>query len=161
MRPSAERLRELLNYEPDTGRLTWRSRLTRTDLNGLEAGTLDVRGYRAVFIDGYRAPGHRAIWCMQTGRWPVGHVDHINGERADNRWENLREVTMQGNAHNRRKPHKNNKIGLLGVTRNKLRFEAGIKVNGKHVYIGLFKTAEEAHAAYVEAKRRLHPTSTI
>jgi hypothetical protein len=76
----------------------------------------------------------------------------------DNRFENLREVTNSVNRQNLCKPHKSNKVGLLGVspTLSRRRFVAQINIDGEHVYLGTYSTPTEAHAAYVDAKRKHH-----
>jgi hypothetical protein len=93
--------------------------------------------------------------------WPSGEIDHKNGVRNDDRFNNLRDVARSGNTQNQRHAHKNNKLGLLGVTRHGKKFSANIQVNGKPRYLGLFSTPEEAYAVYVIEKRKLHPFCTI
>lgn len=99
------------------------------------------------------------------GYWPSEDVDHINHDKADNRIANLRELNRSLNQQNQIRAHKDNKTGYLGVYRNKIGrtqpYVASIFVEGKAVHLGAFDTAEEAHAAYVKAKRRLHPAGTI
>ena len=87
-----------------------------------------------------------------TGEWPKGHVDHINGDKLDNRLENLRDVPPATNFRNRG-ANRNNTTGFKGVTYDKRRkkFLAQLKVDRRHVYVGRFDTAEEAHAAYLAA----------
>ena len=90
-------------------------------------------------------------------------IDHINGNRTDNRIANLRAVTRGGNMQNQRRAHASNTSGLLGVyykPKNK-KWAAQIQANKKRMNLGLFKTAEEAHTAYLKAKRELHDTCTI
>jgi hypothetical protein len=96
-----------------------------------------------------------------TGRWPQFEIDHRNGIHDDNRWENLRDGTKSYNLQNQRKAHRNNKIGLLGVGKKRDGFQARIHLNGKTRYLGSFPTPELAYAAYLEAKRELHPGCTI
>ena len=98
-----------------------------------------------------------------TGRWPQKSIDHINGDGSDNRWANLRDVDQKTNAQNLREAHADNKAGLLGVHKGRkyARWKAAIYVDGKTKKLGLFESAEAAHAAYVEAKRLLHAGCTI
>ena len=103
-----------------------------------------------------------------TGHWPTKQIDHKNGERADNAFANLREATQQLNSENLRRARADNKTGYLGVFRHYYihkrdgqRFVACIQVDGRLRKIGLFLTPEAAHAAYLEAKRRLHEGCTI
>jgi hypothetical protein len=88
-----------------------------------------------------------------TGRWPYGELDHINGEKADNRFANLREATHSQNCHNIRRRPKTNTTGFKGVTyfARCRTFRAKIHVDGRYLSLGYFATAEEAHAAYCAA----------
>jgi len=105
---------------------------------------------------------HRIIWEMHFGKIPNGLIiDHMNGNPSDNRIENLRLVTHEGNMQNIRKPMSTNKCGLLGVSAKKHRWAATIRFQGKKKHIGYFATKEEAHVAYVEEKIKLHPTCTL
>lgn len=90
-------------------------------------------------------------------------ADHINGDKLDNRVENLRGVNRSENTQNQRKPTRRNTSGYLGVgfEQQTKKFRAVIGVNGKYTTLGRFDTAEAAHAAYVDAKRRLHPACSI
>lgn len=157
---TAEEARSRLSYDPETGSLKWK-RLHNTLRIGEEAKSIDVGGYVQINIAGTMCKGHRLAWLIHYGAWPVGHIDHINGDRADNRIANLREVTNAINCQNKRKPLPKNKTGLLGVTFQAGAYRATVMVNRKQHHLGRFKTAEEAHAAYVEAKRRMHEGCTL
>lgn len=103
---------------------------------------------------------HRLIWKLQTGEDP-GAIDHINGSRADNRWENLRECPdgQGNNMQNFRAAHKDSRTGLLGVSidpRPGRRYYARITSKGKNYNLGTYATAEEAHQVYLSAKKHLH-----
>lgn len=97
------------------------------------------------------------------GEWPNGEVDHINGHRDDNRISNLRVLSSMQNKQNQRNPRSDNTTGYLGVTwlKREQRYRAGIQHQGRFIHVGTFKTAEEAHAAYVERKRLIHEACTI
>jgi len=161
--PSIERLRELFAYEPDTGVITrlvaaGRSRSMST------VGAICDTGYLVVKVDGKKLKAHRLAWALYHGSWPKNHIDHINGVKTDNRLSNLRDVTVAQNLQNQRRPQVSNKsCEFLGVSLDKRKnlWVAQIQVNRKGIYIGRFKTAEEAHAAYVQKKRELHPTCTF
>jgi hypothetical protein len=104
---------------------------------------------------------HRLAWLYITGDWPRA-VDHINGNRCDNRWENLREVDNKTNTENARHARSSNRsCGVLGVTKRGKRFIAQIKSDGVHRYLGSFHDAASAHLAYVAAKRELHEGCTL
>lgn len=99
---------------------------------------------------------HRLAFLLMTGAMPAGDVDHINGNRADNRWCNLRDVSRAVNMQNLRKPRADNTTGFLGVSLSKGRYQAQIAANGKTHYLGLYDCPKLAHAAYVARKRLLH-----
>jgi hypothetical protein len=97
-----------------------------------------------------------------TGQWPAGYIDHINGNRADNRFANLRDVLPTANTHNQRKAQRSNQsTGVLGTFKNGSGFAARIAHNNTKIYLGTFRTLGEASAAYVAAKRLLHSTCSI
>ncbi|RIY41965.1 HNH endonuclease [Neopusillimonas maritima] len=166
----AELLRELLDYDPLTGVFRWKARPSGpTQWNnrwaGKEAGTIDnVHGYVLVslFNKTYRA--NRLAWLHVHGCWPTGVVDHINGVRTENRIDNLRDVSKVVNGQNQRKATKKNRsTGLLGATfdKRKKKFRADITVKGKCKHLGYFTKAEDAHQAYLAAKRACHEGCSI
>lgn len=158
---TAERLREVLDYDPATGLFTRKVRTARNVQVGDVAGSLNGKGYICIRVDGRSHKAHRLAWLYVHGVWPQSGIDHINGIKDDNHIINLREATHSDNQQNLRKPHADNKIGLLGVSRSQGKFKAQIKVYGKVRTIGRFHTPEAAHAAYLKAKRQLHPFGTL
>lgn len=165
---TAERLRSLLNYDAATGVFTWRfSRKGRPGKAGAQAGRVDERfGYRYIGIDRKRYGAHRLAWLYMTGELPVGEVDHIDGDRRNDRFVNLRDVSVRTNRENIRKARADNKsTGFLGVRINRkngdARYSARITVDGKEIRLGRFDTPEEAHEAYLAAKRAKHAGCTI
>lgn len=158
-----QRVRELLNYDPETGEFT--NRITRSSRAqaGATVGSLAVNGYVTIRIDHALHYAHRLAWLYMTGEWPTGDIDHRDGQRANNRWKNLRDVSRRTNQENRRQPQANNGTGLLGVCTDKRGrgVRAQIVVDGRQTYLGKFATPEEGHAAYVAAKRRLHAGCTL
>lgn len=114
-------------------------------------------GYIAVCIDGANYTAHRVAWALATGAWPNGVIDHINGNRADNRICNLRDVGQTENMQNVHAPKSNNKLGFRGVSlhRRSNKFAARVMHNGKYISLGLYQTPEEASAAYQRAKAEL------
>lgn len=159
---TAQRLREVLYYDPDTGIFKWRVRTSNRVSVGQVAGTPAGDGYVLIRI-GKRCWAHRLAWLYMTGKWPDGEVDHWDTNRSNNRWSNLRDVSGQTNSQNLRKAKSTSSSGLLGAFYFKSRdcFRAQISVNGRAKHIGYFTTAELAHAAYVKAKRALHAGCTI
>lgn len=163
---SAQRVRELLDYNPLTGVFT---RKVSTggrygSAIGSVAGMLSREsGYILISLESLQYRAHRLAWLYMTGVWPSGDIDHMDGARANNKWANLRDVDKTVNAQNKRKAQSNSKTGLLGAcwaTRDRT-YIARIKVDGKYKTLGYFETAEEAHGAYVTAKRQLHFGCTI
>lgn len=157
-----ERLRELLHYEPTTGRFTWlvdRSiRVRAGDVAGY-ALKLGRTSYIYVCIDERQYRAHRLAWFYMTGRWPEAVLDHIDGDGSNNRWDNLREATVAQNAQApNRRLSVTNTSGYQGVRKPKGRtkWQAMIQANGKQNHLGYFDTPQEAYEAYLSAKRRLH-----
>lgn len=159
---TAERARELFDYDPFTSALTWRVSRGGQE-KGTPAGSRNLFGYLITGVDGRRYYNHRLIWLWVTGAWPRGEIDHVNGDPADNRLENLRDVSSKTNRENRRRPSVSNKSGFLGVywCAGKHRFKAQIRTGGKRTKLGMFTTPEAAHEAYLTAKRQLHAGCTI
>lgn len=153
---TADKLRELFHYDPETGIFTRLIKLGRGGL-GSEAGTIANNGYRDIAISGRKCAAHRLAWLYMTGNWPSKQIDHINGLKADNRWENLREATQSQNMANS-KMKRNSQIGLKGVSFHKKRrvYYSMIRLNGKKKYLGEYRTAMEAHLAYIEAAKAAH-----
>lgn len=155
---TADRLREVLNYSPDTGKFTWA--ITRRGCKkGSVAGCKMKHGYIAIRVDNVLHTAHRLAWLHVNGKWPDKQIDHINRDRADNRAANLREVTNAENAQNQRL--RKNKSGFTGVRKENSKWLAEIKVAYKPIRIGLFDTPEAAHEAYILAKRKFHVKSTL
>jgi hypothetical protein len=130
----------------------------RNDVNKISAGAIagcrQSRGYWHIRISRRLYMVHRLAWLYVTGEWPMGHIDHINGDRSDNRFVNLRVATNSENARNSRR-RINNACGYKGVHYKKRlnKFVAQIHVDGGVYHLGVFKTAFEAHPAYYRAAK--------
>jgi hypothetical protein len=161
----AKLLREMVSIDAETGAITWRIAPARNVRVGDVVGSIDGDGYRFIRFRGCQFAYHRLVWFWAHGEWPRGQIDHINGRRDDNRLENLRDVGCSVNTQNQRQPQRRNKTGLLGVyfeTKVKNRpWRSCISVDGKTVQLGGFDSPEEAHAAYVAAKRKYHAGCTL
>ena len=156
-----DRLKEVLSYDPETGVFTHISPRKKIRV-GEVSGHLDSsNGYITLRIDKKKYYGHRAAFLYMTGNWPNNVVDHIDGNRSNNKWENLRDVTRTVNQQNIKKAPASSLSGKLGAFKKKNRWASSIKSSGKVVRLGSFSTPEEAHAAYVSAKRNLHEGCTI
>lgn len=160
------RLKELFDYDNQTGNLIWKIQPRgRWKLKGKAAGTASSNGYMQINADCHIYRTHRLVWLWHYGTFPKNHIDHVNGVRTDNRIENLREVTRSENMQNLKKATARNKLGFVGVSTHKnggeKKYFARVQLNGKSYSCGYYATPEEAHAAYLEKKRQLHPFSTI
>ena len=156
-------LKSLFHYSPDTGIFT---RIKTTSANakaGTVAGCKDTYGRFVIRINNVLHYAHRLAWLYMTGDFPKELIDHIDCNNGNNKWSNLRCANKSTNAQNVIKAPKNNTTGFLGVSYHKLanKFRATICIDGKSSHLGLFESAEEAHQAYVEAKRKLHPYGMI
>lgn len=151
-----EEASKLLAYDPECGLLTWK--VSRGTVKaGSVAGSPNGKGYLQVALHGKDYLAHRLAWLLHTGSWPSQHLDHINGQKTDNRMDNLRECSNAQNQQNRGKPS-NNTSGVQGVCWHKRdkKWQAQIAVDGKRINLGYFETIEEAVAARAEAKAHYH-----
>ena len=149
---TATELRARLQYDPTTGVFTWP--------DGRVAGNPAGRyGRLQITLGGVARYASRLAWLYVHGEWPTGQVDHINGDRCDNRIGNLRVLSNAENKQNQSAAYANNKsAGVLGVSRaSNGRWRARIMVDGRSRSLGTFATRDEAADAYVAAKQELHP----
>ena len=145
-----ERLRYLLHYDPETGDFKWR--FLRGGVREGKCGRVNHWGYREICVDKKLYRAHRLAFLYMTGEFPTKDVDHINRNKGDNRWRNLREVTMSQNMCNvPLKP--SNTTGFIGVVWDKDRnkWRAQIRVNGKKTNLGRFDNVEDAIKAHDQA----------
>lgn len=154
-----------LRYDIETGEFFWlKDKLGRGCkwLAGEKAGYV-VKGAMNIALLGEYYYSHRLAWFYVFGEWPQHEVDHINGDWSDNRICNLRDVPHCMNMENMRSAKKTSVSGLIGAFKRKDKesFTSKIQIRGKVVYIGSFETAQEAHEAYVIAKRELHEGCTL
>lgn len=151
-----EYLHTYLKYNPDTGKFIWidRPKFANNVKIGMEAGSLNFKGYRVQGIKGNKYYQHRLAWLYVYGNFPGNEIDHINGIRDDNRICNLREVTSSQNNWNR-SVSKYNKFGYKGVSWHKGKFRARIILLKQELHLGTFNTAEEAARAYDERAKEL------
>ncbi|MBR8025222.1 HNH endonuclease [Burkholderia cenocepacia] len=151
-----EKLLEAIHYDPETGIFTRLKSSSHRAVIGPIKGNPMGAGYKAVSIGSRQYYMHRLAWFYIHGEWPKHQIDHINGDRTDNRLANLRDVPHAENMQNMRKPKAYSATGLLGVAKFRGKFRAEIRIDGKKKHLGVFDTAEEAHAAYMSAKRAYH-----
>lgn len=162
---TAQQVRKLLRYDPDTGELFWLPRpremfrawgdykAWNARYANVQAFTSDCgKGYYIGSIHDRKYKAHRVIWLMQTGEWPTDEIDHINGIRGDNRWANLRVVSRAKNCRNMGlRPQ--NTSGVTGVrwSERDQKWRARIKVDGITKSLGHFDTIEAAAEARAAA----------
>jgi hypothetical protein len=154
------KVRTLIAYDPDTGMFTWLPRGNPQwdgKWAGKKAGTVNGPGYCVFELENRPFLAHRVAWAISHGRWPANQIDHIDGDRANNRLSNLREATVREN-HQNRSRHTSNTSGYLGVYWHAptKKWQAKIMVNGNTHHLGVFDCPAKAHAAYLVAKRQLH-----
>jgi hypothetical protein len=171
--PDAVYLRECFDYNPKTGKLTWKKRplshfptqrawnTWNTRRTGTIVNTKHGNGKGIIVklnISKRNLFVHRIIWKWMTNKEPGTTIDHINNDPFDNRWSNLREATTAQNAWNSRGKHPETRQLPKGVSvaAHNNRFRAEIGYRRKRYYLGTFDTPEQAHAAYAEASARLH-----
>lgn len=148
---TADRLRELIDYDPETGIFRWRIPRGGNRVGDI-AGCPDSHNYHLIGIDRKVYVAHRLAWLWMTGCWPEDDIDHVNRDKKDNRWANLREATRSQNIINS-PPRKDSRSGLRGISWDGARSKwvSQIGVAGKNIHLGRFKTKEEAYQAYKDA----------
>ena len=159
--PDAEELRRLYLYDMDTGVFLRRITVGQRAKAGTVPGNTN-RGRRRIRFLGKQHFASRLAWLYVYGEWPVGEVDHLNGDKSDDRISNLRDVDHATNLQNLRSARSDNVLSVMGVrSRRQGKFEARIMVSGKSIFIGSFGSEGEAGSAYIEKKRELHAGCTI
>lgn len=152
---TAERLKELLHYDAETGAFSWRVNRGAGAKAGARAGCVWCAGdgkpsYLQIRIDGHLYLGHRLAFFYMHGEWPTQRVDHRDCNGLNNSWSNLRPATNSENMANGRK-RSTNTSGLKGVTynRQKRKWAAQIKKDYRRIHLGYFDSKDSAHAAYL------------
>lgn len=152
-----EDIKRFLHYNPENG-LFYRNQNRGPHKSGSQAGSIRQDGYVRIQIFDKQYLGHRLAWLLFYGEEPSLEIDHINGDRSDNRIKNLRLVSCAQNNQNKA-ISKSNKSGIPGVwfdSRKKM-WRAGIKTNKKFLHIGYFDSIEKATAARQDSAKKHHP----
>jgi hypothetical protein len=161
---TAELVRELLDYNPDTGTVIWKVKHSAMGKAGKVVGASKTQNYKTVYLYGISYNLHRVIWLMVYGKWPTKHIDHINGIRGDNRLINLREVTMTENQLNRTF-HRKGGLPFTTYHKKDKKWRAMLPstISKKHKisrYLGSFDTQEEAHDTVLIKLKKLNEVLT-
>jgi hypothetical protein len=159
-----ERLRELLDYDPETGAFTWRVRAANCVRVGDQAGHKKTdhggKSYIHLQVDNRGCLAHRLAFLWMEGSVPEADTDHEDGDGTNNRWSNLKRVSHRQNGKNIRRT-KANTSGVTGVTWRKdlQKWKAQIAVDGRDIYLGIFTSKDEAIAARkaAELEHNFHP----
>lgn len=130
------------------GVLYWKVRKSRNTHANSPAGCLNSKGYLQVKVDGYAFRVHRIIYLLQTGAWPNGEIDHINGDKTDNRMENLYACTTRQNQQNRA-VHRKGKLPGVYFNKGSKKWGACIQINGKTKHLGYYQTELDGYQAYL------------
>lgn len=152
-----DEVRQLFEYDNATGNLIWKIDVKPRAKAGAVAGFISNDNYRRIGYRGRIYLGHRLVWFYCTGEWPAEFLDHIDGDRSNNRIENLRNASRTDNNRNVAL-QKNNRSGFKGVSYMKRDgvWVAQITHNKKNYFLGRYKLPEEAYAAYCTAAKELH-----
>lgn len=153
---TAEEVRRLLDYDPETGVFTWTDEAAPR-VRGKRAGCAKGSGYWHIAIKGRLYIASRLAFLYVTGDFPNGEIDHINRDRGDDSWKNIREASRSENQRNTG-IRRDNTSGYKGVSWNARRSKwvAYVNKDGKRIFLGYFTCKHEAHRAYCEAAERLH-----
>lgn len=174
--PTPAELRQLLEYDPETGRFTHKARQARhfaaaknpqraanswnKRFAGKQTFTAGFRGYRIGGLLGTQCYAHRVAWAYMTGEWPAVEIDHINGDPSDNCFANLRSVSKSENGRNKGIGRRN-KSGVMGVIWCKTigKWRATIRADNRQIHLGTFDDLSEAAKVRREAEARFgfHP----
>lgn len=156
MKPlTADRLRQVLRYEPRTGLFFWVEPAPKRVVGGVAGYTTKgAHPYVRIGVDGKHYLGHRLAWLYMTGAWPEAEIDHRNRIKSDNRWHNLREATHKQNAENQ--PSRlGTRSGVRGVyLQPNGRYQAYISHHGKRIHLGRHDTLTAAKRARRAAERQ-------
>lgn len=154
-------LKEILDYDPETGIFKWKIKKSYFAVPGQIAGCLNNFGYVRIGIGKKSYMAHRLAWLWYYGEWPKKLIDHINHKKDDNRICNLRDATPSQNTLHTKK-HRNTTSKIRGVDWHKSykKWMVRIQIDGKRKTIGFFSCIEEAKTAREEAEKRIFPSET-
>ena len=150
-----DQLKEVLRYDPETGRCFWLKRLGPRAMPGNEVGWGSSHGYIKIKILGITYSRSHVAWLYVYGHHPKECMDHINRVRNDDRISNLREATKGENCRNTN-IRSDNSTGVKGVSLNNGKYMARINLRGKSIYLGTYDLIEDADLAYRKGCSKYH-----
>lgn len=154
-----ELLREIVDYDSKTGIFRWKPRAGRSfgKAVGAKAGCLTKKGYHHIMVCGERHFAHRLAWLYMTGEWPSFQIDHVDGDKQNNAWSNLRKASPSDNKANC-PAYRTNPTGLKGAYwyPRLAKWVAKIRRDGHLYHLGYFETKEQAHDAYAQAAKAIY-----
>lgn len=153
---TASQVREILNYDKESGIFTWKVNIARSKKAGQIAGSFSTNGYVVITIKGKTYKAHRLAWLYTYGEWPSSILDHINQSGTDNRIVNLRLADAILNGKNRKTNKGREGIAGASFIKSRKRWIASIIVDKKRVHLGSFINQADAVAAYAAAKEKFH-----
>jgi hypothetical protein len=159
-----EAAQQAISYNAETGVFTWLDGAWHKRNRGVQAGSKKRNGYIEIQFNGKMLKAHRLAWMLVYGELADDvEIDHIDGNRSNNRLSNLRAVDRSINQQNQRKARSDSTSGLLGVSWYSAgdKWKADIRVNGKKKHLGYFHCKDAAHQAYLNAKRVMHEGNTL
>jgi hypothetical protein len=159
---TAQKVREILHYDPDTGVWTWLRPPAKNILVGSVAGTISVHGYRIITFQGVKYRSGRLAWLYMTGEWPVEEIDHDNRDKTDDRWCNLLDKSRSNNALNR-DLQVNNFSGTRGIHFDTARglWQVQVKKDNVSHFGGRYDDYNEAVIARDELASKLHGSFAV
>lgn len=160
---TANRLREVLSYDLESGVFTWLVPLSNRVKVGDFAGAFRPDGYLVIRVDGSLYHTGRLAWLFVTGQFSVGQIDHKDQNPSNNKFANLRDVPQRVNLLNKSNANCTSKTGIRGVNFDRRRktnpWRARIFVDGKEIFLGCFPDAKNALFARLTAQKKYHPTN--
>ena len=147
-------VRNLFDYNSESGALSRKVARSNFVSVGDQPGWIENTGYRRIHISGKSYLAHKVIWLWVTGVWPEFDIEHIDRCRSNNTWNNLRAASRASNMANG--SVRKSQTGKTGAYANKSGYMSKIKVGNDQVYIGQFKTADEAEAAFIKKHKEIH-----
>jgi hypothetical protein len=157
---AAAAIRDHFTYDPESGEVRWKHRASKRDPD-VPLKSIGSAGYYKVMFRGRALQLHRLAWAFIHDKWPDCVLDHINGNRTDNRIANLREATWRQNAQNMKS--RIGASGIRGVSWDpiKCKWRARLTNGGKYIFLGNFDDVLEAEQAYLAGKRKYHEHATV